>query len=41
MTHTAAGGLDEDVELLEREIETVMKNNKSGTAVGGKRDRLD
>ena len=40
MTHTAVG-LDEDVELLEREIETVMQNNKGGTAVGGKRERID
>ena len=41
MAHHA--GIDEDVELLEREIETVMMNsaNKGGTAVGGKRDRID
>ena len=32
--------MDEDVELLEREIESVMMR-KGSTAVGSKRDRLD
>ena len=32
--------MDEDVELLEREIESVMMR-KGSTAIGGKRDRLD
>jgi hypothetical protein len=31
--------VDEDVELLEREIQSVIKN-KAGTAVGGKRERI-
>ena len=35
-------GVDpEDVELLEREIESAMMRKGTGTAVGGKRDRLD
>ena len=38
LVHTAS--VEEDVEQLEREIETVMRN-KGGTAIGGKRDRLD
>ena len=36
----AVNAFDEDVELLEREIETVMMR-KGNTAVGGKRDRLN
>ena len=32
--------MDEDVELLEREIENVIMR-KGGTAIGSKRDRLD
>ena len=35
-----ANAFNEDVELLEREIETVMMR-KGGTAVGGKRERLN
>ena len=36
----ASGAFDEDVELLEREIQTVMMR-KGNTAVGGKRERLN